>query len=98
MKNAISANRLSDGIVIFFAGDAGWVETLAKARLFEDGAATEAALEQARVSERANQLVEPYAFAVRDHAGVTTADHLREAIRAAGPTVRRDLGKQAHAG
>ena len=98
MKNAISANRLSDGIVIFFAGDAGWVETLAEAHLFDAGAATEAALEQARASERANELVEPYAFAVRDQAGATTADHLREAIRATGPTVRRDLGKQARAG
>ena len=95
MKNAISANRLSDGIVIFFAGPAGWVETLADAHLYESGPETDGALEQARASERANELVEPYAFAVREQAGVAAADHLREAIRATGPTVRRDLGKQA---
>ncbi|HEY8579311.1 MAG TPA: DUF2849 domain-containing protein [Beijerinckiaceae bacterium] len=95
MKHAISANRLADGTVVFFKAPASWAERLEDAALYDDAAAAEAALETARADERRNVVVEPYVFAVRDGAGAPKADHIREAIRAAGPTVRRDLGKQA---
>ena len=94
MKQAISANRLTDGIVVFFtAGE--WVERLAEASFFADKAELEAALEQAKQDETRNIVVEAYAFDVNEGPQGPRAGQLREAIRAEGPTVHRDHGKQA---
>ncbi len=42
-----------------------------------------------------NIVVDPYSVAVEERNGHFVPKALREAIRAAGPTNRRDLGKQA---
>lgn len=95
LSYAISANRLRDGVVVFL-GRSGWVERLGDAERFPDKAAAEAALEaRARADEKRNLLVEPTAFELRVTNGLVEAAHIREAIRAKGPTVRPDLGKQA---
>ena len=54
-----------------------------------------AALERAKADEGQNLVVDFYAVAVEIRNGHVVPKALREAIRAAGPTVRRDLGKQA---
>ena len=64
-------------------------------RCCRDAAATTAALARAQEDEARNLVVEPYAVAVEERNGHVAPKALREAIRAAGPTVRRDLGKQA---
>jgi hypothetical protein len=97
MSYAISANRLRDGVVVFLS-PSGWVEHLPSAERFPDKAAADAALEaRARADEKRNLLVEPTAFELREAGGRIEAAHIREAIRAKGPTVRPDLGKQADA-
>ena len=50
---------------------------------------------RAKEDEGQNLVVDPYAVAVEIRNGHVVPKALREAIRAAGPTVRRDLGKQA---
>jgi hypothetical protein len=40
--------------------------------------------------------VNPYLFEVREEAGGIGPVEEREVIRSAGPTIRRDLGKQAN--
>ena len=95
MRYAISANRLLDGIVVFVGPDRHWVDQLSAASLFPTKGEAEAALERARLDERKNVVIDPYIFNVRGDAGAPAADHIREAIRAAGPSVRRDHGKQA---
>lgn len=95
MSYAISANRLTDGAVIFLSRD-GWAHALEDAERFADKAAAEAALEtRARRDAARNLLVEPIVFDLRETGGRVEAAHIREAIRAKGPTVRPDLGKQA---
>jgi sulfite reductase (NADPH) hemoprotein beta-component len=95
MNYAISANRLTDGIVIFLAPH-GWVEDLASAERFNDQATADRALDQrAKPALAGNLLVDPAVFAIKDDGGRVAAAHIREAIRAKGPTVRPDLGKQA---
>lgn len=95
MSYAISANRLTDGIVIFLA-EAGWSERLADAQRFPDKAAAEAAAAtRGGADAAANLLVDPTVFELRESGGRVEAAHIREAIRANGPTVRTDLGKQA---
>jgi sulfite reductase (NADPH) hemoprotein beta-component len=95
MSFAISANRLTDGAVIFLARDK-WAEGILEAEVFSDRASAEAALTQRGLpAAAANLLVEPTIIDVRGAPGAIEAAHIREAIRARGPSVRPDLGKQA---
>jgi hypothetical protein len=94
MPQALTANRLRDGDVVYWANGA-WVEALAEAQMFADIQIAAAALETAALFVRDRVVVNPYLFDVRLLGGVVSAVEEREIIRAAGPTVRRDLGKQA---
>jgi len=91
----LTANRLRDGEVVYWRGG-DWVDDLAGADVLADEAAAKRALESAARFVTGRVVVNPYLFAVtRDEAGVHPLEE-REVIRAAGPTIRRDLGKQAH--
>ncbi len=91
----LTANRLVDGDVLYRKGD-GWVLRLADGEVYADEAAANAALAAAQAEAVNNTFVAPYLFEVRVNKGVVTPVKEREIIRAAGPTVRTDLGKQAH--
>jgi Protein of unknown function (DUF2849) len=91
----VTANRLADGIVVFLGDGQRWVEALEAAHLHADATIAAEALAAAKHDEARDIVVEPYLVDVVDRNGVRAAKHLREAIRAAGPTIRRDLGKQA---
>ena len=91
----ITANRLADGVVVFLDPRNVWVERLAAGGVWTDAASAADALSQAKQDEANDVVVEPYLIDVVDKNGAVAAKHLREAIRAAGPTIRRDLGKQA---
>ncbi|HVZ99019.1 MAG TPA: DUF2849 domain-containing protein [Caulobacterales bacterium] len=87
----ITGNDLATGEVVYFTAK-GWSKRLADAQAFEDDAA-EAALAQAKSQPT---LVTGIYLVEADGPGQPSARvRLRETIRGAGPTVRRDLGKQA---
>ena len=92
LTQIVTANRLIDGIVVFQDEAGGWSEDFARAASHEDAAA---ALARAGEDVAASLIVDPYAIDVELRNGHYTPKALREAIRATGPTVRRDLGKQA---
>ena len=96
MRNVITANRLADGVVVFQTADRSWSEDFNRAAVQPDDAATAAALALAKKDEALNVVVDAYAVPVEERNGHLAPKALREAIRAAGPTIRRDLGKQAH--
>ena len=96
MHRMITANRLADGVVVFQDAHGGWIEDFNHAALLADEDALAAAVSRAQQSADNNEVVEPYAIDLESRAGHFTPKALREAIRASGPTVRRDLGKQAH--
>jgi len=93
LTQIVTANRLIDGIVVFQDDAGGWSEDFARADVHEDAAA---ALARASLDVAASLIVDPYAIEVELRNGRYAPKALREAIRAAGPTVRRDLGKQAN--
>jgi hypothetical protein len=95
MPDVITANRLRDGVVVFQTAEDDWSEDFNRAQVRADPQATAGALERARQDEANNLVVDAYAVAVEERNGHLTPRALREAIRAAGPTIRRDLGKQA---
>ncbi|MFK3683968.1 DUF2849 domain-containing protein [Pseudomonas sp. NPDC088890] len=90
----ICANRLDDGAVVWLDAEHQWVETLAKASVFapQQLPAAQAAAQRA---VDANLVVGPLPCAARLVDGVVEPIELRERLRARGPSVRTDLGKQA---
>ena len=95
MQEVITANRLTDGLVVFLAADGGWSEDFHKGAVIEDPAAKARALDVAAKAADANLVVDPYPIELELRAGHLAPKALRERIRATGPTVRVDLGKQA---
>ena len=95
MPDVITANRLTDGVVVFQTVGASWTEDFNRAAVLPDPQATASALARAKQDETNNIVVEPYAIVVEERNGHLAPKALREAIRASGPTIRRDLGTQA---
>ncbi len=89
----VTANRLSDGLVVYLNG-AGWSERIEDARIAGDDASAHL-LAEAEAPEQAIRVVGPYLIEVACEGAVPRPVSHREAIRALGPTVRPDLGKQA---
>jgi len=90
----LTANRLVDGDVVYWRAG-GWVQTFGEADVFAVQADADGALEAAKKFVTGNVVVNPYLFDVRDDAGDITPVKEREIVRALGPSVREDLGKQA---
>jgi hypothetical protein len=95
VSDIVTANRLADGVVVFQDARGGWSEDFAEAAVHADAAAAKAALALAGEAVAQSRVVDPYVVAVELRNGHYAPKSLREAIRASGPTVRRDLGKQA---
>ncbi|SPU53662.1 Protein of uncharacterised function (DUF2849) [Brevundimonas vesicularis] len=79
----VTANRLSDGRVIYAGVDNQPVEHIDQASVLDETAA-EGVL--AEVAGRPNVFVNPYLVEVLDHVP-SGRDRLKERIRSAGPTV-----------
>ena len=94
----ITANRLSEGLVVFLDEAGGWSLAIAEARLLEDGADLDAALAYAKAQHDARVIVEPYAIDVELKDGVPDPVRLRERIRAEGPTVDYGDAERARLG
>lgn len=90
----LTANRLRDGDVVYWCAG-GWVEAFDKGDVFATETDADAALRAAGKFVADNVVVNPYLFDVRAGADGVTPVKEREIVRAAGPTVRSDLGKQA---
>jgi hypothetical protein len=90
----LTANRLREGDVVYWQ-NASWVARLDEADVFETKDAAQAALTAAQADIAARLVVNPYLFDVRRDAHGLHPVKERELIRAKGPSVRTDLGKQA---
>ena len=90
----LTANRLAPGEVVYWNDLRGWETELQRAQLLEDAVADQA-LEDAGASVQRCEVVAPYLFPVRLENGRIVPVSARERIRASGPSVRPDIGKQA---
>ena len=92
---ALTANRLSDGEVVFWRAGA-WVERLSDAEIFAD----EEAAAQAEGAARAQPtvVIDPYLIDLVESAGFWAPVSYRERIRALGPSNHEHHGKQAEGG
>ncbi|MEM9123174.1 MAG: DUF2849 domain-containing protein [Pseudomonadota bacterium] len=90
----LTANRLVDGAVVYRAAS-GWVEAVSDAQVYRENEAAQVALDASADDVAARLIVDPYVFDVADEPEGPRPLRTREIIRAKGPTVRPDLGKQA---
>jgi hypothetical protein len=79
---AITANRLSDGRVVYRCASGAWTETLDEATLFDDAAAEDALAETAFEHL---QVVGPYLIEVEERVPAGR-EEVRERIRLKGPS------------
>ncbi|MFL5020072.1 MAG: DUF2849 domain-containing protein [Rhizobium sp.] len=92
---ALTANRLGDGVVVFLTRAGEWSLSVDDAALAVETDAARALEARGRQAEAANTVTGAYLFDAERHEGRVRALHIRERIRTLGPTVRQDLGKQA---
>ncbi|MDH3510027.1 MAG: DUF2849 domain-containing protein [Gammaproteobacteria bacterium] len=88
MSHMVIANRLHDGLVVFLAADGSWVDSIARGWLAEDEPDRTRALQRSMEAQYANQVIGPDLIEVTEQHGVRMPVSIREAIRAAGPTVQ----------
>ena len=90
----LTANRLAPGEVVYWHSAAGWQPELQRAEVFDDAGADLALAAAAEWVQRC-EVVAPYVFPVRVENGRIKPVSAREIIRANGPSIRPDIGKQA---
>jgi hypothetical protein len=90
----VTANRLSDGRVIYAGVGSRPVEGIDQATVLEDAAAE---IVLAEVAGRPDVFVNPYLVEVQDHTP-SGRDRLKERIRSAGPTVGHSVDLNVNGG
>jgi hypothetical protein len=98
MPQVVSANRLDDGIVVYLATGDRWVENISDAEVFEDKPAQAAGVARGAEAAAKNLVVDILPVDVEITPRGPRPKLIRDRIRAAGPTVRLDHGKQAPTG
>ena len=92
---ALTANRLSDGEVVFWKAGA-WVERFADAELFDSDEPALAA--EGHGKSQPTVVVDAYLIDLIESEGLWAPVSYRERIRALGPTNHMHHGKQAEGG
>lgn len=93
-QQVISANRLSDGLVVYLASDDSWSEWISRSEIATDSEKAATLLDRAKWAEENRVVVDPYLVDVAEIDGEVRPTRYREYIRATGPSVRPDLSKQ----
>ncbi len=94
---AVTANRLTDGEVVFWKAGA-WVDGFGDAQLFDETQEAEVESVVAAAKTQPTVIVEPYAIDLAPVDGGLAPVSYRERIRALGPTNEPTHGKQAAGG
>ena len=101
MAQIVLASRLGDGRVVFLAngstaGSVEWASLIQEAAVADDDASAGRLLRIAEADAEARHLVvDAYLIDVEGEGATLKPSKYREEIRALGPTIRKDLGKQA---
>lgn len=87
MPQMIVANRLTDGLVVFYRADGSWTIDIAEGLVLEDEAEQRARLGDAKADEARCVVIDPYLIEVVEGDRGPRPTSIRESIRAYGPTV-----------
>jgi hypothetical protein len=83
----IIANRLTDGLVVFYTDDGGWSVDIADGIVITDEAEQDRLFRAAKADEDGCIVIDPNLIEVSVDGGSPRPVAIREAIRAFGPTV-----------
>ena len=83
----IIANRLTDGLVVFYTGEGGWSVDIGDGVVITDKAEEARAFAAAKADEDNCIVIDPNLIDVTNDSGSVRPVAIREAIRAFGPTV-----------
>jgi hypothetical protein len=86
VPNVVTANRLTDGIVVYLAPDGSWVEDIARARIASTENETKALEDVAAKDVKARKVVAVYPMEVALVDGAVDPLSVREKIRASHRT------------
>jgi hypothetical protein len=86
MPNVITANRLTDGVVVYLAAGGQWIEDIAKARMADTEEETKALEAEAEEAVRERRVVSAYPMPIAVRDGAVDPLSVRERIRAAHRT------------
>ena len=92
----IIASRLTDGRVVFMGDGGEWVESIQDGVVLENDTDAVRLMSMARQSALGNIVVDPYFIDVVFDKGRPQPAHVREAIRAFGPSVRTELAQRVN--
>ena len=87
VQQMITANRLSDGAVVFLASGGRWVERFESGRLANNEAEAAALQQIAEAAVTCAEVVAPYLIEVGEIDGRLQPSRYRERIRADGPSI-----------
>lgn len=87
LPSIATANALRSGAVVFRTPDGSWSQELAAAAIATTPDAAATLLAQAMQDQDACKIVEPVLVEIRRDGAAIRPGSLREAIRAAGPTI-----------
>ena len=91
----LTASRLREGDVVYFTAAGHWSEWLSDATVAHAEIKADDLLARGKRAEAAGDVIDAYLMAVDVVRGRLAPLSQRERIRARGPTVRADLGKQS---
>ncbi len=95
LPKVVTANDLKNGLAVFLKADGSWtgdVDQSAVAISDEDLAVL---LKTGEEAEAANVVIGPYLVDIEQDGGKIKPIHLREYMRATGPSVREDIWNSA---
>lgn len=95
-QKAITANRLSDGRVVFLSKTGDWSPSVDDAALFSDGSELEDALAFGKTQQEVQIIVDSYAIDMEVDGERALPVRLRERIRALGPTTAYGEAERAN--
>ena len=87
LGHVLTANRLSDGLVVFLTATSAWSENIDEAVLAREPLAAEALESRGVEFEDLNQVTGAYLVEAERTGATIVPTHVRERIRACGPTV-----------
>ena len=90
----VGASRLDDGLAVWLGRGRRWVDRAGEAEVFA-AADVAAALQAAQADVAAQLVLDVYPIDVAVVDGRPVPLHMRERVKALGPSIRPDLGKQA---
>ena len=90
-----TANRVTDGVVVYLGEDDRWSESLSLVYVIADDKTLAEKTATAEAAAAAALVVDPYAIEVADEGGEIRPVRYRERIRAFGPPVHPEFAKQA---